>query len=127
MIKVSRSDEFNKATIFDWHGTLTRSDRSDKPNKKMLKKAEKADDNGDVVVLTSSPDKELVEGWLDKHDVDYDKLIARPKNNKEPDYRVKERLLKSEVEPDYKVTKAYDDKSKNRKMFRKQGIRAEKV
>lgn len=124
---MSRKGEFEKATVFDWHGTLTESDRSDKPRKSMLKKVEKADDKGDVVILTSSPEKGEVKDWLKNHDVEYDELVARPEGNKEPDYRVKEQLFKKDIDPKYKVTKAFDDKSKNVRMFRKQGIKAKKV
>ena len=124
---MSRKDEFEKATVFDWHGTLTKNDRSEKPRKNMLNKVEKADKEGDVVVLTSSPDKEHVEDWLKDHDVEYDKLVTRPKGDKEPDYRIKEQLLKKDLEPEYKVTEAYDDKRRNRKMFKEHGIKAKKV
>lgn len=124
---MSRRGEFEKATVFDWHGTLTESDRSKKPRKSMLKKVEKADDKGDVVILTSSPEKGEVKDWLKDHDVDYDKLVTRPKGNKEPDYRVKQRLFNEDVTSKYKVSKVYDDKGRNVKMFKDQGVKAEKV
>lgn len=122
---MSRREEFDKATVFDWHGTL--ADSSGKPRQKMLKKAEKADKRGDVIILTASSDKKGAEEWLDKHDVDYDKLVARPKGAKGSDPKIKEKLLEKDIEPEYQVTKAYDDEKKNVKMFKKKGIKAKDV
>ena len=52
----------------------------------------------------------------------------RPSNDsKTPDKDIKENLLKKEILPKYKVGKAYDDKNKNVKMFKKNGIKAKEV
>lgn len=122
---MSRREEFDNATVFDWHGTLM--DSSGNPRKKIVKKAEKADDKGDVVVLTASSNKEGAKEWLDKNDVEYDKLVTRPKGAEGSDPKIKKKLLEKDVEPKYKVTKAYDDEKKNVKMFKKKGIKAKDV
>jgi hypothetical protein len=52
---------------------------------------------------------------------------VRPEGNTEPDYREKAHVLNDKISKQFKVTKAYDDKSKNVKMFKKHGIKAKKV
>jgi histidinol phosphatase-like enzyme len=99
-----------------------------KKNVKKLKKDEK--EGKDIVILTarSGAYKKETEKWLDKHDIEPDELIMRPKDDsKTPDKKVKEKLLKKKVLPKYHVTKAYDDRKKNVKMMKKHGIRAREV
>ena len=65
--------------------------------------------------------------WLDNKNIPYDALIMRPIGDDRKDKVVKESLLKEEVLPNFKVKKAYDDKKKNVKMFKNEGIDAKRV
>jgi phosphoglycolate phosphatase-like HAD superfamily hydrolase len=146
---MSRKKEFKKdAVVFDLDGTLVdvmdyekhhkhknikfakeaeEADAIDK-NVKQVKKAEKK--GKEVVILTarSGHYKKQTKDWLKKHDIKEDKLIMRPSNDsKTPDKDIKEKLLKKEILPKYKVGKAYDDKNKNVKMFKKNGIKAKEI
>lgn len=101
-----------------------------KPFEDMAEKARKAKAEGrDVVILTarSAHYRNDTTKWLNKHDIPYDGLFMRPTDDRRKDKVVKKHLLETEVLPEYKVKKAYDDKSKNVKMFRKEGINAKKV
>jgi FMN phosphatase YigB (HAD superfamily) len=98
--------------------------------KKNVKKINKDAKKEKTIILTarSAHYKPETKDWLKKHGVDYDKLIMRPtKDTKTTDKKLKEHLLKKDIEPHYKVKKAYDDKAKNVKMFKKHGIKAKKV
>lgn len=119
-----------KAVVFDFNGTLAKDHGSKAPEiKKNVKKLHKEQKKHDIVVLTSRSDEERdeVSNWLTKHDIHPDELVMRPKGNKESDVDVKEDLLEDKVSRQFKVKKAYDDKKKNVKMFKKQGIKAKKV
>ena len=118
-----------KAVIFDFDNTLADSHKSNASAiKKNVKKLRKEDKKNNIVVLTARSDKDRdeVSGWLKKHDIKPDKLAMRPQGDTEPDVDVKKDLLK-DVSRQFKVKKAYDDKSRNVKMYKKQGIKAKKV
>lgn len=119
-----------KAVIFDFDGTLAKNHGANAPAiKKNVKKLHKEEKKHDIVVLTarSDADRGEVDSWLDKHDIKPDKLVMRPKGNKESDSDVKKELLKKDVSRQFKVKKAYDDEKKNVKMYKKQGIKAKDV
>lgn len=129
---MSRNEHFKKdAVVYDLHGTLMDSTESTKnapeikKNVKRLKKDEKK--GKDVVVLSGDSNKDEAEKWLDKNDIDVDKVVTRPNGDTRSDQKVKADLLKKEIKPEYDVKKAYDDKGKNVKMFKKHGIKAKKV
>ena len=146
---MSRKKEFKKdAVVFDLDGTLVDvmdyekhhkhknssfAKEAEEANavKKNVKKVKKADKKGkEIVILTarSGHYEDQTKDWLKKHDIKPDKLVMRPEeDSKTPDKDIKERLLKKEVLPKYKVGKAYDDKHKNVKMFKKHGIKAKEV
>ena len=115
------------AVIFDLNNTLR--DKSGKPRKHILKKAQKDSKKEDVIIMSGETDKDKpqAEKWLKNHDVDYTKLEMRPKGDTEPDEVVKDKLLKKDVSRQFKVKEAFDDKKKNVKMFRKEGIKAKEV
>lgn len=119
-----------KAVIFDFDNTLAKNHSSNSPAiKKNLKKLRQEDKKHDIVVLTarSEKDRKTVSSWLDKHDIEPDKLVMRPKGNTASDKDVKKDLLKKDVSRQFKVKKAYDDEKKNVKMYEKQGIKAKQV
>lgn len=136
-----------KAVIFDLDGTI--ADTNDvaelhkinhptfmqevkyaDPFPDMVAKLDKEKDKGrDVIILTarSAHYRKETKEWLHKHNISYDALIMRPIDDVRKDKVVKKALLKEDVLPNYDVKKAYDDRSKNVKMFRKEGIDAKKV
>jgi len=136
-----------KAVIFDLDGTLADIDdyealhkvnsnefrlvaRNAESYPQMVAKAVEAHRDGrDVIVLTarSAHYRDDTKKWLHKHGIPYDQLFMRPIDNDEKDKKVKKQILQDEVLPHFDVKKAYDDKKKNVKMFKKQGIKAEKV
>ena len=96
----------------------------------MVEKLKKAKQDGEnVVILTarSAEYRDETKKWLHKNEIPYDALIMRPTDNKEKDKKVKKELLEEDILPKFDVDKAYDDKMKNVKMFRKLGIDAKKV
>jgi histidinol phosphatase-like enzyme len=146
---MGRNEHFKKdAVVYDLDGTLADTKKYEKHHKhrhegfakeaeeapeikknvKHLKKDEKK--GKEIVILTarSGHYKKETKDWLDKHDIDADKVVMRPKDDSTtPDKVIKNRLLDEEVTPDYDVKKAYDDKKKNVKMFKRHGIKAKKV
>jgi FMN phosphatase YigB (HAD superfamily) len=115
------------AVVFDLNNTLR--DKSGKPRKHILKKAQKDSKKEDVIIMSGETDKDRpkAENWLKEHDVDYTKLEMRPEGDSEHDDKVKEKLLSKDVSRQFKVKKAYDDKLENVKMFKNHGIKAKKV
>lgn len=145
--ETGRNKRSKKAVIFDLDGTI--ADTTDlaahhkgnwddfrdhaknaAPKDDIVKKVLKAKSKGrDVVILTarSAHYRKDTSEWLHKNNVPYDALIMRPLGDERKDKKVKKDLLKSEILPNFDVKKAYDDKKKNVKMFRKQGIKAKQV
>ena len=136
-----------KAVIFDLDGTLADTEDPNAHHKenhegfrrhalgadaipKMVDKVRKAKDKGrDVVILTarSAHYRKDTKTWLNEHGVPYDALFMRPVDDDRKDKVVKKSLLKEEILPNFKVKKAYDDKKKNVKMFKREGIDAKQV
>jgi len=121
-------DSKKKAVIFDFNNTL-RKDSSGKPKKHILKKALKDEKKEHVIVLTAeSHDKKgETEHWLRQHGLGKAELDVRPTGLKEDDSREKAHELNSHISKQFDVVKAYDDKEKNVKMFKKHGIPAKEV
>ena len=136
-----------KAVIFDLDGTLAntedpnaqhKEDHQDFRNRarsattfpEIVGKVHEAKEKGmDVVILTarSAHYRKDTKEWLNEHGIPYDALLMRPIDDDRKDKKVKKSLLKEEVLPNFEVKKAYDDKKKNVKMFRKEGIKAKQV
>lgn len=141
------SKKKKEAVIFDLDGTLadpkkhkqrhkTRDEKwaeeartapAIRKNVKKLRKQEKKGE--DIIVMTarSAHYEKETKDWLKHHDIKPKELIMRPKANKKADKVVKKDLLEKKIMPKYKVKKAYDDRSKNIKMFKKHDIKAKKV
>ena len=117
-----------KATIYDFNDTLRDKD-SGKTNKKILKKAVKDEKKNHVIVLSGedTSKKPATRKWLDKHGLKDAELDVRPAHDHEPDDKEKSRILNQQILPKYDVDKAYDDKKKNRKVFKKHGIKTKRV
>lgn len=117
-----------KATIYDFNDTLRDKD-SGKTNKKLLKKAVKDEKSDHVIVLSGEePSKKpATRKWLDNHGLKDADLDVRPAHDREPDSQEKSRILTQQILPKYDVDKAYDDKKKNRKVFKKHGIKTKRV
>jgi FMN phosphatase YigB (HAD superfamily) len=145
--ETGRNKRSKKAVIFDLDGTLADTDdpkglhkihhpsfaqeaEDAKPFEDMVEKVKQAKAKGqDVVILTarSAHYRKLTKEWLHKNDVPYDQLYMRPVDDTQKDKTVKKQILQENILPNFDVKKAYDDKSKNVKMFRKEGIDAKKV
>ena len=100
------------------------------PFPNMVAKVKEAKDKGrDVVILTarSAHYRKETKEWLNKHDVPYDALFMRHADDTRKDKKVKKELLKENVLPNFDIKKAYDDKQKNVKMYKKEGINAKRV
>ena len=116
-----------KAVIFDLNKTLRKE--SGEPRSHLVKKAKKDAKTEEVIVMSGETDKDRssARGWLDKEGLSDTKLMMRHKGDTSPDDVEKEHELTKDVSRQFKVNKAYDDKSKNVKMFKKHGIKAKKV
>lgn len=136
-----------KALLFDLDGTI--ADTTDiyaqhkgnhpeflekvqkaKPFDNIVDKMKEAKANGrDVVILTarSAHYRKETKEWLNNNNIPYDALYMRGTEDTRKDKVVKRDLLKSEVLPNFDIKKAYDDKKKNVKMFRKEGLKAKQV
>lgn len=137
----------HEAVIFDLDGTLADTEDPDAKHKKkdegframarnadandfILDKVKKAKNKGqDVVVLTarSAHYRADTVRWLNEKGIPYDSLVMRPKDDHRKDRVVKESLLKEDVLPHFDPVRAFDDKSKNRKMYEQHGIKAKGV
>ena len=145
--ETGKGHKSKKAVIFDLDGTLADTEDPNGNHKKnhegfrahsssaspfpeMVGKVREAKEKGlDVVILTarSAHYRKDTKEWLNEHGIPYDALYMRPVGDDRKDKKVKKSLLQGDILPDFKVKKAYDDKKKNVKMFRKQGIKAEQV
>ena len=116
-----------KAVIFDLNSTLRK--KNGKPRHHVLKKAEKESKKEQVIVLSGEPDKDYPEArsWLNKHNLANANLDMRPSTDHSHDESEKEHILENHISRQFKVSKAYDDKSANVKMFKKHGINAKEV
>jgi hypothetical protein len=98
---------------------------------KIVEKAHKAKKEGkSVVILTarSAHYREETKRWLHKNDIPCDALIMRPTDQTDmSDKTLKRALLEEDILPNFDVKKAYDDKTKNVKMFKELGIKGKKV
>jgi FMN phosphatase YigB (HAD superfamily) len=146
-LEVGKGKRGKKAVIFDLDGTLADTTdpeghhkinhdgfrahaREADANQDMVKKVRQAKEKGnDIIVLTarSAHYRKDTAHWLSTHGVPYDSLLMRPMGDERKDKVVKKSLLEDDVLPNFKVKKAYDDKKKNVKMFRNEGINAKRV
>ena len=143
----SKGKHGKKAVLFDLDGTLADTVDPNAHHKEnhegfrshiraadaipdMVEKVRKAHSKGrDVVILTarSAHYRQDTKAWLNEHGIPYNSLIMRPTDDARKDTVVKKSLLEKDVLPNFAVKKAYDDKEKNVKMYRKEGIKAKKV
>jgi phosphoglycolate phosphatase-like HAD superfamily hydrolase len=99
-------------------------------NKDIVEKMKAAKDKGEAVVILTARSahyRDETKKWLAKNGIPYDGLVMRPTDNKTKDQKVKRELLEEDILPRFDVTKAYDDRKKNRKMFSKLGIVAKGI
>jgi FMN phosphatase YigB (HAD superfamily) len=145
--ETGRNKRSKKAVVFDLDGTLADTNDPNANHKKdhqgfrshaagadaipeMVEKVRREKDKGrDVVILTarSAHYRKDTKTWLNEHGIPYDALYMREVGDDRKDKKVKKSLLKEEVLPNFKVKKAYDDKKKNVKMFRNEGIDAKQA
>ena len=145
--EAGRNKRSKKAIIFDLDGTLAdtrdlaahhkgnwddfRDHSRQAPAKEdIVKKVHKAKEKGrDVIILTarSANYRQDTKEWLQERGIPYDALLMRPVGDDRKDKIVKRDLLVNDVLPHFEVKKAYDDKKKNVKMFRREGIKAKHV
>jgi phosphoglycolate phosphatase-like HAD superfamily hydrolase len=100
------------------------------PIEDMVEKFKKAKDEGKAAVILTARSahyRDETKKWLNKNGMHPDALIMRPTDNQAKDQKVKRELLEEDILPKYDVSKAYDDRKKNRKMFEKLGIDAKGV
>ena len=113
-----------------FHPTFLKEVEEAEPFPNIVAKVKKDKDKGrDVIILTarSAHYRKETKEWLNKHDIPYDALYMRPVGNTQKDKKVKKNLLEKDILPNFDIKKAYDDKSKNVKMFKKEGIDAKRV
>ena len=99
-------------------------------NNDIVEKMKAAKDKGEAVVILTARSahyREETKRWLHKNHIPYDGLVMRPTDDKAKDQKVKRELLEEDILPRFDVTKAYDDRKRNRKMFKKLGIDAKGV
>jgi trehalose-6-phosphatase len=99
-------------------------------NKDIVEKMRTAKDKGEAVVILTARSAHYrpeTKKWLHKNHIPYDALVMRPTDDKDKDKNVKRELLEEDILPKFDVTKAFDDKKKNRKMFDRLGIKAKGV
>jgi phosphoglycolate phosphatase-like HAD superfamily hydrolase len=145
--ETGRNKHSKKAIIFDLDGTLADTKDYEALHKidsdEFRKVAKNADDyphivalakeahqqGRDVIILTarSAHYRTDTKEWLHRQGVHFDQLYMRPIGNDKNDKKVKKKILQDQILPNFEVKKAYDDKKKNVKMFRKEGIDAKKV
>ena len=115
------------AVIFDLNNTLRKE--SGKPRQHILKKAKKAQEKEQVVVVSGETNKDYgdARSWLDSHGLDDARLDMRPKSEHPHDEEEKAHLLTHNITRQFNVKKAYDDKASNVKMFKNHGIKAKEV
>jgi len=115
------------AVVFDLNNTLRK--KSGKPRRHILKKAQKAEHKEGVIVLSGESNTEHAEArdWLNRHGLEDAKLDMRPRGDKESDAKFKDKEVKEKLSRQFKIKKAYDDKSANVKMFSEHGVKAKKV
>lgn len=112
------------------HPTFAKEAREADPFPNVVAKLKEEKDKGrNIVILTarSSYYRQETKSWLNNHGIPYDALYMRHAGDERKDKKVKKELLEKDVLPNFEVKKAYDDKEKNVKMFRKEGIKATQV
>jgi predicted kinase len=82
-----------------------------------------------IILSSGRPDttREVTEEWLQKHNIDYNHLFMRPRDDFRPDNVVKEIILEFEILSRYNVYMALDDRDQVVQMLRKHGIRTLQV
>jgi len=77
-----------------------------------------------VILLTGRPDsyRPHTERWLKKHNISYDMLLMRDKDDWRPGAEVKEEIFRAEILGKYKILVAIDDNPKIVKMWTRLGV-----
>ena len=61
--------------------------------------------------------------WLDRFDIPYHHLIMRPDSDRTEDYKLKRQWLDQYFKDDkHRIVAVYEDRSRNVKMFREEGL-----
>ncbi|MFO7793688.1 MAG: polynucleotide kinase [Candidatus Nanohaloarchaea archaeon] len=98
----------------------------DSPVQKMVSKLDQMSGEYEIIILTCRSDEveeETIE-WLEKHDVNYDRLIMLPEGRWEiKDSEFKRDELRTMENP----VKAFDDKRSNCRMFHEEGLETYEV
>ncbi len=75
-----------------------------------------------IIILSGSMRRDLLEEWLQKHNVYYDILINRREGDFTPDQELKVRWYEEYIAPVYEVVAVFDDRNKVVKMWRQLGL-----
>jgi hypothetical protein len=124
-----RGGDPRKTIISDWskfHGLMV----LDQPIQHTVDKLIAHKRNGQKVVLLSMrPERfrRFTERWLSDMDIPYDALYLRPSADYRKGNDVKRAIYEKEIEPQYDVVHAYDDRDDIVKMWRDMGLNASKV
>lgn len=113
---------FDDRSPYDW--TKAASDRPNVPVVTVVQALAEHEDVDAIVVVSGRPEqaRDLTETWLEKHGVPYNVLFLREDGNNEPDHHLKERILKTRIEPWFTVQGVIDDRDKVVRMWREQGL-----
>ena len=82
-----------------------------------------------IVILSGREDscREATANWLDKHRINFDKLLMRKTGDGRKDSIIKEEIFWESIEPNYNVLCVFDDRDQVVKMWRNLGIKCLQV
>lgn len=146
VVFLSEKKELHPAIIVDLDGTLCNIDhrlhfmKGEKKNWKGFFESLKDDsinswcqeiiykfeNNYKIILCSGRPDdhRKATEEWLEKYGINYDALYMRKRNDFRPDHVVKEIIYDFNIEPQYDIMFAIDDRQSIIDMWRSKGITA---
>lgn len=110
----------NERGYFDWDKVY-----KDDINKLVAEQIEFHKSKGRKILILTGRDascRKMTEDWLSMHGVKYDELYMRPENNYEKDSVIKRRIIENDINPNYNILCAYDDRKQVTDMLYSLGI-----
>jgi FMN phosphatase YigB (HAD superfamily) len=77
---------------------------------------------GYKIVFITGRGESYREEWMNKNNIEFDKLYMRPKNDRREDFDVKKELYEKEIKNIYKVLFVVEDRASVVKMWREIGL-----
>lgn len=116
----ANTNKNNERGYFDWDKVY-----QDDINKLVAEQIEFHKSKDRKILILTGRDascRKMTEDWLNTHGVKYDELYMRPENNYEKDSVIKRRIIENDINPNYNILCAYDDRLSVRKMLFEKGI-----